>query len=843
MWTLWQDFRYSVRLLRKSPGFTLTAIGVLTLGIGVNAGIFGLINGLLLRPLPGAGAEGELVGLYSHTRHTDHGYRGFSFPDFDAIRSAGGPFLHLAAHNAALVGVFEGNTTRQALVDIISTDYFDALGVQPILGRAFSKDEERPGSQVRTVIVNYLYWQRTGFAQDILTRTIRINGQDYGVVGVAPRGFGGTTSLISAEFFLPLGAHDDLENDFDSRAHRKLADRQTYALIVVGRLKTDVTKEQANLQLAAIAQAQERAFPAENRDQELIVYPLGRLGISTGPAKEDQLTIPVMLMQSLAGSVLLIACLNLANMMLATGAARQKEIAIRFAVGASRAQVIRQLLMQGFLLSLAGGTAGLLIATWSMQLLVSSIVTVLPIAIALDATPDLRVALATLAFCALATMGFGLLPALKLSRTDVNAALKDQAGEVSGRFGRRITVRGAMLTAQLALSLALLIVSGLFVRGAAAGASADPGFNLAPLILAEVDPRLAGYDETRARELHRAVLERLRNTPGVDAVATASVIPFGDMSMGATVQREGPRLKSEDPAAKGKLVQALQYIVSADYFRALGLPMRRGREFTAAEEMGRSGSRPVIIDAALADKLFPNEDPVGHVLQFGASSREAFAEQPMDIIGVAPTVRHDLFEREPEPHIYLSTGASNVATMFTYVRTSAPSATDALAATVRNQLTEVDGKVPILSVRSFIERHNRSASMWILRFAARLFLALGAAAAFVAIVGLYGVNAYMVSRRTREFGVRMAVGASPADVLRLVVREATATTIAGLVIGLGLGMALGRALSFLIYGVSPFDPVSLAGAAAVLASASLMAAFVPARRAARVSPMTALRDS
>lgn len=843
MWILWQDFRYSLRLLRKSPGFTLTAIGVLTLGIGVNAGIFGLINGLLLRPLPGAGAQGELVGLYSHTRNTDHGYRGFSFPDFDEIRSAGGPFLHLAAHNAALVGVFEGNTTRQALVDIISTGYFDALGVQPLLGRAFSTDEEQPGSQVRSVIVNYLHWQRTGFDRDILTRTIRINGQDYGVVGVAPRGFGGTTSLISAEFFLPLGAHDDLENDFDSRAHRKLADRQTYTLIVVGRLKTDVTKEQANLQLAAIAQAQERAFPAENRDQELIVHPLGRLGISTGPAKEDQLTIPVMLMQSLAGSVLLIACLNLANMMLATGAARQKEIAIRFAVGASRAQVIRQLLMQGFLLSLAGGTAGLLTATWSMQLLVSSIVTVLPISIALDATPDLRVALATLAFCALATMGFGLLPALKLSRTDVNATLKDQAGEVSGRFGRRISVRGAMLTAQLALSLALLIVSGLFVRGAAAGASADPGFNLAPLILAEVDPRLAGYDEPRARELHRSALERLRSTPGVDVVATASIIPFGDMSMGASVQREGPRLKGEDPAAKGKLVQALQYIVSADYFRALGLPMLRGREFTAAEEMGRSGSRPVIIDAALADKLFPNEDPVGHVLQFGAGSREAFAEQPMDIIGVAPTVRHDLFEREPEPHIYLSTGASNVATMFTYVRTSAPSATDALAATVRNQLTEVDAKVPILSVRSFAERHNRSASMWMLRFAARLFLALGAAAAFVAVVGLYGVNAYMVSRRTREFGVRMAVGASPADVLRLVVREATATTIAGLVIGLGLGMALGRALSFLIYGVSPFDPVSLAGAAAVLATASLMAALVPARRAARVSPMAALRDS
>jgi len=843
MWTLWQDLRYSVRLLRKNPGFTLTAIGVLTLGIGVNAGIFGLINGMLLRPLPGSKAEGELVGLYSHTRHTEHGYRGFSFQDFDDIRHAGGPFLHLAAHNAALVGLFEGHTTRPAFVDIISTDYFEALGVQPILGRVFSKDEERPGGQLRSVIVNYLYWQRTGFDQDILTRTVRINGQDYGIVGVAPKGFGGTTSLISSEFFLPLGAHDDLENDFDSREHRKLADRQTYSLIVIGRLKTEVTREQANLQLTAIADAQQRAFPAENRDQELIVHPLGRLGISTGPADEDQLLLPVTLMQGLAGSVLLIACLNLANMMLATGAARQKEIAIRFAVGASRGQVIRQLLMQGLLLSLAGGVAGLLLATWSMQLLVASIVNVLPIAIALDATPDIRVALATLVFCALATIGFGLLPALTLSRTDVNATLKDQAGEVSGRFGRRFTVRGVLLTAQLAMSLALLIVSGLFVRGAGAGASADPGFNLEPLIVAEVDPRLAGYDDTRARELHRAMLERLRGTPGVEAVATASVIPFGDVSIGASVQREGPRLKWEDPAAKGKIFQAQQYVVSADYFRALGVAMLRGREFTAAEEIGPTGSRPVIIDAALAARLFPDEDPVGHVLQFGASSRAASADEPMEIVGVAPTIRHDLFEREPEPHIYLSSGGTNVTTLFTYVRSSSPLASDALAATLRGQLTAVDTNVPILSVRSFAERHNRGAGMWLLRFAARLFLTLGAAAAFVAIVGLYGVNAYVVSRRTREFGVRMAVGASPADVLRLVVREARATTLTGLSIGLVLGMLLGKGLSGLIYGVSPFDPVSLGGAAAVLGTASLVAAFVPARRAARVSPMAALRDS
>lgn len=842
MWALWQDLRYSVRLLLKNPGFTLTAIGVLTLGIGVNAGIFGLINGMLLRPLPGAAAEGELVGVYSHARNTERGYRGFSFPDFNDIRDAGGPFLHLAAHNAALVGVFEGNTTRQGFADIISTNYFETLGVQPAIGRVFSTAEERPGSQVRSVIVSHLYWQRANFAPDILTRTVRINGQDYAVVGVAPKGFGGTTAILGAEFFLPLGAHDDLENDFDSREHRKLADRQAYSLVVIGRLKPGITPAQADQQLAALASSQEQAFPAENRDRELLVRPLSRMGISTGPTNDAELFAPVAMLQGLAGAVLLIACLNLANMMLASGAARQKEIAIRLAIGAGRLQVIRQLLIQGFVLSLVGGAAGLVVATWSMQALVASIVTVLPISITLDATPDLRVALATLLFCALATIGFTLWPALRLARTDVSPTLKDQAGEVSGRIGRRITVRGALLTAQLALSLALLIVSGLFVRGASAGASADPGFKLEGLVLAELEPRLAGYDETRARELQRSVLERLRGLPGVESVATSSILPFGDVTVGASIQREGPRLKREDPGAKGKLVEALQYVVSADHFRTLGLAMMRGREFTAAEESGATGTRPVIIDGALAAKLFKDDDPIGRVLQFGADSSDPNA-QPMEVVGVAPTLRHDMFSREAEPHIYLPSGRVNPATVFTYVRAAAPGAADALIATVRNELKSVDAGLPVLSVKSFTARHNQSASMWLLRSAARLFLTLGLAAAFVAIVGLYGVNAYVVSRRTREFGVRMAVGASPADVLRLVIREASVTTVTGLGLGLALGALLGRVMSSLIYGVSPFDPATLGGAAALLATASLVAAFVPARRAARVSPMAALRDS
>ena len=841
MWTLWQDLRYSLRLLAKHPGFTLTAVGVLTLGIGVNAGIFGIINGLMIRPLAGADTPGEVVGLFSKDRTTTRGYRAFSYPEFEDVRAAGGPFTFLAAHNVALAGVTEGTTTRQTLVDVISTGYFEALGVRPVHGRDFSREEERPGTPARPVIVSYKHWERLGLDPNILTRTIRINGQDYGIVGVAPPNFGGTTAIIATEFWLPLGVHDFIESDFDARDQYPLSDRRNHSLIVVGRLQPGVSRDQADQQLKVIAAAHEKAFPVENKDRDLLVRPLGRLSISTSPQDDTQLWVPVTMLQGLAAAVLLTSCLNLANMMLAFGSTRQKEIAIRLAIGGGRARIVRQLLVQGLLLSLAGGALGLVVSSWAANLLISEISTILPMSILLDVTADGRVVLATFAFCTLATVAFGLWPALRLSRPDLLSSLKDQAGEISGRIGKRVTVRGALVTAQLALSLALLILSGLFVRGAAAGAAADPGFTLDGLIVSELDPRLGGFDPEQSRDLRGRLLQQLRGIGSVSSAAASSVIPFGDFTVTSPVQREGARLRHDDAEARGKLVVALEYIVSSDYFRTLGLTMVRGREFTAAEEIGVSGMPPVIIDVSLAARLFPNEDPIGQVLQFGADVTRHDG-RPMQIVGVAPTVRHDLFDVQPEAHFYLPFGATSVTRMYVYARAAGTPQTDAMIATVREQLRLVDAALPILRVTSFKAQHERSAQVWILRAAARLFLTLGLAAAFVAVVGLYGVHSYLVSRRTREFGVRMAVGASPADVVRLVLTEAVTTTSVGLAIGLGLGILLGWGLSAVIYQVSPFDPLTLGGAAGILAVASFIASVVPARRAANVLPMTALRN-
>jgi putative ABC transport system permease protein len=840
MWTLWQDFRYSARLLLKHPGFTATAVGVLMLGIGVNAGIFGIINGLMIRPLVGAEAPGEVVGLFSKDRTTERGYRAFSYQGFAEIREAGGPFLKIAAHNVAIGGLTENNTTRQALVDIVTTGYFETLGVRPVFGRDFTLEEERPGTSLRSVIVSYKVWERSGFDPNILSQTVRLNGQDYAIVGVAPEGFTGTTAVIGTEYFAPVGVHDAVESDFDGGGYA-IADRRSKPLIVVGRLKPGLTHEQADAQLKVIAAAHEQAYPDDNKNQDYVVRPLGRLGVSTSPQDDSQLWVPMSMLQGLAAAVLLTSCLNLANMMLAFGSARQKEIAIRLAVGGARSRIVRQLLVQGLMLSLAGGALGVAAASWAAQLLVASMSNVLPITLALDLRPDPTVLVATLVFCTLATLAFGLWPALRLSRPDLLSSLKDQAGEVSGRIAGRITVRGALVTTQLALSLALLVLSGLFVRGAAAGASADPGFNLEPLVVAHVEPKLGGYDTARGRDARRVVLETLRATPGVESVAAASVVPFGDYSFGAAVQREGPRLKREDPDARAKLAQVLAYNVTSDYFKTLGLTMVRGREFTAAEEHAVSGTKPVIIDVPLANRLFANEDPIGQLLQYGADSDEPDA-QPMLIVGVAPAVRHDLFESDPEPHIYTASGSSDSARMFVYSRAAGQQASDAIVTSVRDQLRAADPNLPVIYVKSFRSQHEGSAQVWVLRAAAKMFLTLGLAAAFVAVIGLYGVRSYLVSRRTREFGVRMAIGATPADVLKLVVRETMTTTAVGLTIGLGLGMLLGWGLSAVIYQISPFDPVTLGGATGLLALSSIVASVIPARRAANVLPMTALRN-
>jgi len=838
MLTLWQDVRFSLRVLARHRGFTFTSIAVLALGIGVNAGIFGLINSLLLRPRVGVQSAGQIVGVYSTEREGNS--RAFSYPNYADLREAAGSFSQLAAHSLALAGLSEGETTRRTMVDIVSANYFETLGVAPIVGRTFTKDEERPGPPAFVAMASYSAWVRDGSRADVLGRTVVLNGHPFTLVGVAPRGFGGTTVIMEPDYYVPLSAHDLIEWELVAGRRKTLDRRDYHRLFVFGRLRPGTSLEAADRELAPIASRMEQAFPAENARQQLLARPLSRLNISTSPSDDHQLYAPVTLLQGLAGIVLLISCLNLANMMLAHGVSRSREIAIRQAIGGGRGHIVRQLLTEGFILSIAGGAAGLGAAYLGSTLLLRSMVRIMPVSIALEPAPDARVIAATVVFAALATVTFGLWPALRLSRGDTVRALNDQAGDLGG--GRRWFSTGNLLvTAQITLSLALLIVSALFVRGAALGSRTDPGFPLDRTVHAEVDPSLAGMDETRGREVIRQLLERLRSLPGVEAAATSSLIPFGEVSIDRRVQTDGPRLRGNEPGAKEKLVAAQYYVIGADYFRTLGIPVVAGREFAGDEEQRSTGVVAAIIDEPLARRLFGEESPVGRRLQFSAGDEDVGSDRAVEIVGLVKGTRHDLTSREPEPHIYLPSGQAYVAWTHLHVRTEAGNSPANLVDTVRREIRSVAPGLPLFTVGTLETHRERSVALWFLRTAARVFLVLGGAAAFLAIVGLYGVKSYIVSRRTREFGIRQALGATPALIVRQVFREGFALTLAGLGLGLGLGALLGRVLAVVLYQVSPFDPISLAAASALLLGAAMIAAWVPARRAGRIEPMVAMR--
>jgi predicted permease len=726
------------------------------------------------------------------------------------------------------------------MVDIVSANFFHTLGAAPLLGRTFTLAEERPGAPAFVAIASHTVWARSGFADDFLGRTVVLNGRPYTLVGVTPRGFGGTTVVIEPDYYVPLSAHDLIEWELVAGNQKTLARRDYHRLLLVGRLRPGTDIAAADRDLTEIAQRMEQAYPAENARRTIIARPLSRLNISTSPSDDHQLYGPVALMQGLAGVVLLISCLNLANMMLAHGVSRSREIAIRQAIGGGRARLLRQLLTEGFVLALAGGIAGLGAAYLGSSLLLGSMSRIMPMTVALQPTPDVRVVGATVVFAALATVVFGLWPALRLSRTDTIRALNDQTGGLGG-VRRWFSTGNVLVTAQMALSLALLVVSALFVRAALLGAKADPGFALDRTVHAEVDPALAGLNEARGRDVQRRLLERMRSLPGVEAASIASVIPYGDISITRRVQADGPRLRGNEPDAGDKLVGAQYYVVGADYFRTLNIERIAGREFTLAEEQPSSGAIAAIIDEPLATRLFPGVDPIGRRLQFGEGDDDAGSDRPVEIVGVVTGTRHDLFDRDPQPHLYFPSGQIYVSTTHLHVRAAAGVAPATLLDTVRREIRETAPALPLFTVATLEAHREGSIALWFLRTAARLFVVLGSAAAFLAIVGLYGVKSYIVSRRTREFGIRQALGATPARIVQLVFREGCSLTLVGLGLGLGLGALLGRVLSTVLYQVSPFDPLSLAAASALLLAAAMLAAWVPARRAGRVEPMVAMR--
>src|SRR5580658_2684782 len=539
MLTLFRDLRHGIRMLLAKPGFSATAVIVLALGIGANTAVFSLVNGFLLKPLLIQKPE-ELVGCYSRNTHKPDDYRAFSYPNYLDLRDGNPVFSSLMAHNPAIVGVSEdgatGTATRRVLADIVSSNYFATFGVPLFRGRTFTAAEERPGSPADVVIVNYSFWTKAGSDPDLVGKTLRINSRILTVVGIAGEGFTGTTAMISPELYMPLSLHDSMTNGFEG-VGRSLASRSDNVLILIGRLRSGVTAKAADSQLTAVASGMEKAYPAENKDQTFIVHGLSRMSISTNPTGDNEIWVPAILLLSMAGVVLLIASLNVANMMLARGAARRKEIAIRLALGGARQTIVQQLFTESMLLALAGGAAGLAVAYWSTSALMHSLPRLVPIDLVYSATPDWRILAATMGFCVLSTLLFGLGPAWNLSRPNVVSSLKDGENQeiTSGKRGRLFSRRNVLVMSQVCLSLVLLTSAGLFIRSAQRAANVEPGFRLDDGILVEVNASMAGYDEAHGRQVYRTLLQRLGSIPGVESVSVAGTVPFGMVSLGRDI--------------------------------------------------------------------------------------------------------------------------------------------------------------------------------------------------------------------------------------------------------------------------------------------------------------------
>ncbi|HZM71556.1 MAG TPA: ABC transporter permease, partial [Candidatus Cryosericum sp.] len=652
--TLSRDLRFALRMMRRAPGFSAVVVAVLAIGIGANSAMFTLIDALLFRPLQGR--ADDLVGLYSHDRTRPDSYRAFSYQDFVDLRDRRDLFDGVMAHFPTVVGMPAGDVTRRAFVEVVSSNFFSTIGVPLAAGRTFSADEERPGSDRPVVIVGYRRWKDAGLDPSFLGSTLRLNGRDVTVVGVAPEGFTGTTALFAPELWLPLGLYDSVVTGVFRSDAGGLADRTSHSLILAGRLAPGLDLQEANARLDVLSRQLESSDPLENKDQLLTVSHLSRIGISTSPVDDGQVSVVGVLLMPMSGAVLLIACLNIANMFLARGTARKKEIAIRLALGGGRTRIVRQLLTEGLVLSLAGAALGLLAGSWITHLLAVSLMSVLPMAIAivLDPVPNANVLMVTTAFATAATLVFGLAPALRLSKPDVVADLKDQGGDTRAH-GRRFGLRSWLVVAQIAVSLVLMVAGGLFARGAMRAGQADPGFRYDSVLLLSVDPSLAGYDETRGREALRMTLERLRGLPGVEAAGMASQVPFGDFYEGRPVERP------ERPAAPGEAASPAYTIIGSDYFAALGLPILRGRDFTRGEETTASGPRVAIIDEPLARALFAEEDPLGAVIRFApredGGARKDPDLEPMQVVGVVPGLRDKLFDPAPTAHLYVPSGA------------------------------------------------------------------------------------------------------------------------------------------------------------------------------------------
>jgi predicted permease len=808
---MFQDLRYGVRMLLKKPGFTLGVMLSLTLGIGLNTTIFTVVNALLLAPLPGVEQPQNLVGIYS-TRQGS-GYFNVAYPDFAYFREHSQSFSSMAAHWPTPFALGNGGDPVKVDGAIVSGNYFATLGLNLALGRFFLPEEDRTPGAHPVVVISHKLWQRHfNSAPEVIGKTIALNGQRFTVVGVAPAGFNGTLTGLAAELWVPLMMHAVVLPDKGELARGP----NMLHLMAFGRLKPGVGLARAQAELNGCARQLEQQFPDTNKERGV------NLASASGahPALRGVLTAFLAILMAVVVIVLLIACANVANLLLASAAARSKEIAVRLSLGATRWRLVRQLLTESVLLSLGSGVLGIFLAIWATDFFLSLLPpTGLPFAP--DLSLDRRVLGFTLSLSLLTGIVFGLAPALQATKPDLAQALKDEMA--TGSY-RRARLRSLLIVVQIALSALLLIGAGLLIRSLRHAQTLDPGFDTERLLTLSFDTKLLGYDATKSETFQQELLRRVAALPGVQRASIARFIPLGPAGDSLPAVLEGQPPERE--------ITIGYNLVGQDYFQTLGIPLLRGRGFTAQDRRG--SSNVLVINEAMAQRLRPNAEPVGQRLRIRNESFE--------VIGVARNSKYRSLSEELRPFLYLSVLQREAARipagdLKLLVRSAGEPA--GVIAAIRKEAQALDANLPLFDVQTLNE--GMRFALIPTQLAGTLLGVAGVLALVLATVGIYGVVAYAVGQRTREIGIRLALGAQAADVLKLVIRQGLLLTSIGIALGLAAALALTRVMSSFLLGVSATDPLTFIVIALLLTFVALLACWIPAWRATKVDPMIALR--
>jgi putative ABC transport system permease protein len=845
-----QNLRLALRLLAKSRGFTAVAVVTLAVTIGVNSAIFSLIDGALLRPAVPFKPE-EVVCIFTGSRDAKRSFRQFSYAEFEVLRESNSVFSDVAAVNFNYVSIGGEMELRRTMAFMVSDNYFSLMGARPTAGRFFTAQETRPNASERVVVASYAIWQRQGGRPDFVGSSILVNGRAHTVVGISPEGFSGVSALIAPEIWLPFGLFSETTPAFgETPKTSDLADPRNYSVNLMGRMRPGLTISSAEAHLPALARrlaAVQVTGPAIARDL-VLAKPFG---INTSPGDIGPLRLLGILLLCMSGVVLLIGCINLANMMLARGSARAPEIAVRLALGATRGQIVHQLLTEGLVLATIGGALGLLLSLWAntfLQNFFAAEFASLNLTLSAELRPDLMVVAVTFVFCLIATLLFSLGPALRTARADLVHDLKGHGGDApgSGRWNRFFSARHLMVMGQIALSLVMLFSAALFVRTAMKEGDLGEatGFTTNGVAVAELDFSLAKTAQPEAMRRGLAAVERLRHLPGVEAAGLTSLLPYNSsIATARLIPAEAAPVTNLNPSAPASGKVGIYSSVTPGYFDSIGVRILRGRDFTETEARSADAPRVCIIDQGMAEKLFPGEDALGRRVRH---SEPPLNSQPgeMEIVGIVNRHCHGLEDRgKPAPGIYVPLAQAFTATLFLTVRSARQDRPGLLQAirNFRQELHQLDPELPILDMLPFSTFMEKNFTIRMVRLGAMIFGVFGAIALLLASVGVYGVKAYAVERRTREIGIRIALGASKRDIFSLIMKQGMQQTMISIAVGVGLSLVAGYALAAIFFQVKPNDPVALALSAAVLAIATMLACFLPAKRATRVSPLSALR--